>query len=55
MSTYITVTVPPNATAREDSSLLLIAGVDGINVGPGLGPKRGNARTREEKGRMQYR
>ena len=55
MSTSITVTVSPNATAREDSSILLIAGVDGIYVGPGLGRKGGNGRTGAEKGGMQYR
>ena len=55
MSMSITVTVPPNATAGEDSSILLIAGVDGIYIGPGLGRKGGNARTGAEKGGMQYR
>ena len=54
MSTSITITVPPNATAREDCSVLLIPGVDGIYVGPGLGQKGGNARTGAEKGGMQY-
>ena len=39
MSTSITVTVPPNATPCEDSSILLTAGVDGIYVVPGLGRK----------------
>ena len=55
MWTSITVTAPPNATAREDCSVLLIAGVDGIYVGPGLGRKGGNARTGAEKGEMQHR
>ena len=36
-------------------SILLIAGVDGIYVGPGLGQKGSNARTGAEKGGMQYR
>ena len=40
MSTSITVTVPPNATAPmlqrvKTPSILLIAGVDGIYVGSG--------------------
>ena len=34
---------------------LLVAGVNGIYVGPGLGRKGGNARTGAEKGGMQYR
>ena len=55
MSTSITVTVPPNAKAREDSSILLIAGFDGIYVGPGISRKGDNERTGAEKGGMQYR
>ena len=60
MSTSITVTVPPNATAPmlrrvKTPSTLLIAGVDGIYVGSGLGRKGGNARTGAEKGGMQHR
>ena len=35
-------------------STLLIAGVEGIYVGPGLGRKGGNARIGAEKGGIQY-
>ena len=60
MSTSITVTVPPNATAPmlqrvKTPSILLIAGVHGIYIGSGLGRKGGNARTGAEKGGMQHR
>ena len=36
-------------------SILFIAGVEGILIGPGFGRKGGNARTGAEKGAMQYR
>ena len=59
MPTFITTTVPPNATVPmlqhvKTPIILLIAGVDGIYVGPGLGRKGGNAHTGAEKGGMQY-
>ena len=60
MSTSITTTVPLNTTAPmlqrvKTPSILLIAGVDGIYIGSGLGRKGGDARTGAEKGGTQHR